>query len=250
MNHKTKGIRQYIKKLLQFVGLYQFLKFLIDYGLFERKKYCSTLFRADTSSFFIRRYHGYQGHKADSKTGNLGYGAIHYSLINITNPERVLCVGSYKGFIPAICTLACRDNNRGMVDFVDAGYDSEDENDWGGEGVWRECNPVEYFKPFHLDKYLKLHVMKSDEFAKKFPEKKFEYIYIDGDHSYEGVKADFEAFWPKLTEGGLILFHDIAMKGLHHGKEFGVWKLWQELSDKNQFSFINGYESLGIIQKN
>ncbi len=202
------------------------------------------------TSFLTRRYHGYQGHQANSKTGNLGYGTIHYSLINTIKPERILCIGSYKGFIPAVCALACKDNQKGTVDFVDAGYDEDNKNDWGGKGVWGECDPDEYFKPFGLNGHLKLHVMTSQEFAQKNPEKKFEYIYIDGDHSYEGVKSDFDNFWPRLTQGGIISFHDIDMKGLHHGQEFGVWRLWDELKNKNQFSFVNGHTSIGFIQKN
>ena len=35
-----------------------------------------------------------------------------------------------------------------------------------------------------------------------------DFIFIDGDHSYEGVKTDFDLWFPKLKKGGLIVFHD------------------------------------------
>lgn len=35
-------------------------------------------------------------------------------------------------------------------------------------------------------------------------------LLIDGDHSLEGVKADYERFEPFVREGGLILFHDVC----------------------------------------
>jgi cephalosporin hydroxylase len=35
-------------------------------------------------------------------------------------------------------------------------------------------------------------------------------LYLDGDHSYEGVKADFELFTPLVRAGGLVVFHDIV----------------------------------------
>lgn len=41
----------------------------------------------------------------------------------------------------------------------------------------------------------------------EFPEP-LDILYIDGDHSYEGVKADYELHAPKVRPGGLIFFHD------------------------------------------
>jgi glycosyltransferase involved in cell wall biosynthesis/predicted O-methyltransferase YrrM len=35
-----------------------------------------------------------------------------------------------------------------------------------------------------------------------------EFIFIDADHTYEKVKQDFELWFPKLTSGGVIAFHD------------------------------------------
>lgn len=37
-----------------------------------------------------------------------------------------------------------------------------------------------------------------------------DYLFIDGDHSYSGVKSDFEKYGPLVKKGGLIAFHDIA----------------------------------------
>jgi predicted O-methyltransferase YrrM len=33
-------------------------------------------------------------------------------------------------------------------------------------------------------------------------------LFIDGDHVYEAVRADFEAWWPRVRPGGLVMFHD------------------------------------------
>jgi predicted O-methyltransferase YrrM len=37
-----------------------------------------------------------------------------------------------------------------------------------------------------------------------------DFLFIDGDHSYAGVRQDFEAYSSLVGEGGLIGFHDIA----------------------------------------
>jgi hypothetical protein len=38
-------------------------------------------------------------------------------------------------------------------------------------------------------------------------------LFIDGDHSYPGVKCEFEMYGPMVTKGGLIAFHDIVEGG-------------------------------------
>lgn len=37
-----------------------------------------------------------------------------------------------------------------------------------------------------------------------------DYLFIDGDHSYEGVKSDVDAWFPKLKSGGIVVMHDIG----------------------------------------
>ena len=112
-------------------------------------------------------------HKLNRNKGDIGYGWLHYSLIRIIKPKRVLCIGSRYGFIPAVCALACRDNGFGMVDFVDAGYAMEDHPDpmehWGGVGWWKKCDPNKYFGKFGLEKSLssKRGSFLSNVFAKR-----------------------------------------------------------------------------------
>jgi len=50
--------------------------------------------------------------------------------------------------------------------------------------------------------------MKSEEAADHFPNSFFDYVYIDGDHSYEGVTRDLASYFPKIKIGGLILGDD------------------------------------------
>jgi predicted O-methyltransferase YrrM len=52
-------------------------------------------------------------------------------------------------------------------------------------------------------------------------------LFIDGDHSYEGVKADFENYSPLVRPGGLIAFHDIVPTAQ---EEVTVSYFWKEIS--------------------
>lgn len=193
-------------------------------------------------------------HEIDRKTANLGYGWMHYALIRILRPKRVLVIGSRYGYIPAICALACRDNKKGAVDFVDAGFDFRDlqhkGKDWGGVGLWRTKKGRNYFKTFGLQNHITIHVMESEEFWRKFPNLRWGYIYIDGDHSYKGVKSDFDHFWPRLTTGGFLGFHDIHIDR-REGQTYGVKRVWEKLKSQGRWNLIElpGEFGLGLIQK-
>lgn len=58
-----------------------------------------------------------------------------------------------------------------------------------------------------------------------------DFIFIDGDHSYEGAKRDFELYRHLLAPHGFVAFHDIVPGPSE--KVGGVPQLWQEL--KTQF---------------
>lgn len=66
-------------------------------------------------------------------------------------------------------------------------------------------------------------------------------LFIDGDHSYRGVKADFEAYSSRVRKGGLIVFHDIVEDyATRFGKATssytgGVPKFWRELVSSASF---------------
>lgn len=50
--------------------------------------------------------------------------------------------------------------------------------------------------------------LRSVEAAKHVPDNSLDFVFIDGDHSYEGCKSDIEAWFPKVKPGGLLCGHD------------------------------------------
>lgn len=48
----------------------------------------------------------------------------------------------------------------------------------------------------------------SYKMAEEIPDNSLGMAYIDGDHTYEGARADIDSYWPKLVKGGLMVFHD------------------------------------------
>jgi len=59
-----------------------------------------------------------------------------------------------------------------------------------------------------------------------------DFLFIDGDHSYEGVKKDFEMYSPLVKKEGIIAFHDIAPNGISE-LTGGVPRFWKEIEKKN-----------------
>ena len=57
--------------------------------------------------------------------------------------------------------------------------------------------------------------------------KEIDFLFIDGDHSYNGVKKDFEMYSPLVRKGGLIVFHDICNHPA--GTECDVSSFWNEI---------------------
>jgi predicted O-methyltransferase YrrM len=69
---------------------------------------------------------------------------------------------------------------------------------------------------------------------------KFDFIFIDGDHSYEGVKSDYENYKQFLASDGHMAFHDIVPTKENHENNIFVDKLWNELDDSyaEKFEFV------------
>ena len=205
-----------------------------------------------------------RGHNNDTNKGgdNLGFGYYHYAMIRNLKPEHVLAVGSQRGFAPAVMAMACRDNGFGLVHFVDAALDYRDPKDnvevgkksWGGIGLWKEVG-MSYWGDSGLIDYLAMSVMTTEEYHRLIHgpknnlafKRKYGYIYLDGDHSYEGVKRDFELFRPHLAEGGILTMHDIDVDRDTDWGICGVKKFWSELEEPHKMS-LDFECGLGIVQ--
>jgi hypothetical protein len=146
---------------------------------------------------------------------HLGDGLLIYSLIMFNRAKVCVCIGSGGGFIPRLMTQARRDlweqgifegNNQpewgdiGTTIMVDA------VNGVGGNVDWKDENS---FLRQHFQPQVILETSEKtfyDYFVRQ--DIKIDYLHIDGDHSYEGVKKDFELYSTIMSENGIITIHD------------------------------------------
>jgi predicted O-methyltransferase YrrM len=81
----------------------------------------------------------------------------------------------------------------------------------------------------------------------------WDFAFIDGDHSYEGVKADFQNVRGFLKSGTPVAFHDIVISDYHHAHGCYVGEFWEDLKKANptlktlEFKTDSEWGGIGIV---
>lgn len=147
---------------------------------------------------------------------HLGDGLMIYSLIMFNRAKVCVCIGSGGGFIPRLMTQARKDLWEQGI------FDGNNSIEWGDIGttiIVDAANGVGGFTDWtNENSFLRQHfqpqvILETSEraFYDYFVRQdiKIDYLHIDGDHSYDGVKKDFELYSTIMSENGIITIHDV-----------------------------------------
>src|SRR4051794_25997032 len=104
---------------------------------------------------------------------------------------------------------------------------------------------VEAYRTSHYAAFASLVRMTFDQAVELFGDESIDLLHIDGAHTYEAVRHDFDTWWPKLRPGGVVLLHD----SFERHNDFGVWKLVEELRDTLPVSEFFHSHGLGVVLK-
>ena len=176
------------------------------------------------------------------------YGIVSY-LAQMVGASRVCEIGVAYGYhanylcnqLPAISYTG--------VDPYEADYDPDDIFSQDVQSLFGEKIPqMAMERLFHavlrnLSKFegrARLVRQKSWHAAEQFDNGFFDLVYVDGDHTYEGVAKDLAAWFPKVKKGGILCGDDIGWPGVKKAVDeffLGIGKDYQIISK-------NGYEDM------
>ncbi|UCH23876.1 MAG: class I SAM-dependent methyltransferase [Deltaproteobacteria bacterium] len=163
-----------------------------------------------------------------------------YKIILELAPRRVLEVGTARGGTLYLWTQAAA---------PDATIVSVDlpEGEFGG--AYPACR-IPFYGTFARFEQ-KLHLLRDDshkvQTIKKvieiFDNNPIDFVFIDGDHTFEGVKTDFLNYGPMVRPGGIVALHDILPR--YDLSEIQVDRFWQRLKKKYRVKELIGMQGSG-----
>jgi hypothetical protein len=163
-----------------------------------------------------------------------------FYLVEKLRPSVVVELGAHSGNSFFSFCQAAQENNLSTICYAIDTWLGDKHTGHYYEDVYESV--VKHAEENYKNKAILLR-MTFDEALKHFAADSIDLLNIDGLHTYGGVKQDFENWLPKLSERGIVLFHDtqIKMKG------FGVWRFWSEISKEYpSFEFKHGC-GLGVL---
>jgi Methyltransferase domain len=176
-------------------------------------------------------------HGATPGADELGAGMLYYALTYSLRAGVCVCLGSGGGFVPRMMRQAQRDlalepSRTILVDGADAVAREKREiwgsPSWVAEDSWfrRQFPDVELVVSLTKTAHEEFFVPNSIE---------IDYLHIDADHHYEGVRLDFDLFAPLVREDGVITLHDSG----NYREPCGVPQLVEDLRRDGAYAVVH-----------
>lgn len=173
-------------------------------------------------------------------SGHLGFAN---DLIAALRPALIVELGthygeSYFGFCQSVF-----ENQLDCLCYAIDHWRGEQHAGFYGEDVFEE---VQRYNDTHYRTFSYLLRNSFDDAVKQFADESIDLLHIDGFHTYEVSKHDFDTWLPKVKPGGIILLHDVVVRH----EDFGVWRLWEELTNGYTETFaFHHWWGLGVVRK-
>lgn len=181
---------------------------------------------------------------------HMGDGIIVYAIVQHMRAKTCVCIGSGGGYIPRIMTQARIDLHGQKI------FSGNPDYNWGDIGstyVVDACNGVggpndiEDEESFYRSTFYPRFIKRTSEdaFYNFFVREGIiiDVLFIDGDHTYEGVKRDFELYSTILSDHGVIMIHDTD-------SEYVDTLITSEDAKKDYFEFTGPSQFVKELEKN
>lgn len=170
-------------------------------------------------------------------------------LLNLFKKNIKVCeIGVFKGEFSNIIMDTIKPNELHLIDLFEGTMCSGDKD--GNNIVWTNLQD-EYKKivnSYSKNKNVIIHKGNSVEILNTLEDEYLDLVYIDGDHTYNGVKGDLESSYKKVKVGGYICGHDYTSH-MFEGVVRAVNEFCDEKKLKINYLTKDGCPTFCIIKK-
>ncbi len=170
----------------------------------------------------------------------VGHIPFAFWLVDMLCPKLVVELGTHSGNSYFAFCQGVRRNQLPARCFAVDTWKGEEHAGYYGEEIFAD---VCAWNERYYGDFSTLLRMTFDEAQMRFADRSIDLLHIDGRHTYEAVRHDFELWFPKLSSASVVLFHDIAVRE----RGFGVWRLWNELSERYPSVAFEHSNGLGVL---
>jgi predicted O-methyltransferase YrrM len=171
-----------------------------------------------------------------NKDGSLLYGLTK----KVKGKGMIVEIGSWKGKSTIWLAKGSKKGNQVSVFAVDH-HGGSPEHRRATDKVWTFDEFKGNIKKAGVSDVVRPIVKTSVEASRNFDEP-IELLFIDGAHDYDSVKSDYNSWFPKLVDGGIIAFHDSEFHGV---SEF----LEELVNTQENVKFVGFGGSIACIRK-
>lgn len=167
--------------------------------------------------------------------------AYLFGLVRSMPARRVIEIGRYKGGSTFVIAAAMR--GEGEFWSIDLGDKEARLRAPGARPFDRQI--VDLCARFGL----RIHLLVGDSRVIEVDTGEVDLVVIDGDHSYEGVRSDFERFGRRVRVGGAVLFDDAFDEESFRTHSDTVGRLVREISDGGEFKLVKAVNRLAHVER-
>jgi len=161
-------------------------------------------------------------------------------LVEALHPRVLVELGTHSGCSYSAFCQAIKDRKLSTQAYAVDNWKGDPNTGFYGPEI------LDDFRRFHDSRYAAFSSLMQttfDEASTRFADDSIDLLHIDGYHSYDAVRHDFETWRPKLSRRGVVLIHDTQVRS----EGFGVWPFWEELRERHpSFELIHG-NGLGVL---
>ncbi len=163
-------------------------------------------------------------------------------LIEALRPSCLVELGTHNGVSYCGFCQAIRSARVGARAYAVDTWTGDEHSGVYGSGVLDDLK--RHHDPLYGD-FSRLIQAKFDDVLPSFADGSIDLLHIDGFHTYEAVRHDFDTWFSKVADNGVVLLHDINVRE----GNFGAWRVWEEIKDRLPSFAFSHQHGLGVLVK-